>query len=148
MVIRKLWGILAILWILAGCSALGESESSAAVRDDLEARLTEAQQSQAAALALWDRIIFGEVVSCQDYIPVPELVSLSAQDLETYPNARAVQDRLNAAIQSLRNSSDLWNIECNAERPEVPLSMAEEGRANALAASDPLSEAAALLAAW
>jgi len=105
------------------------------------------RQSQQDALAFWDRIIFGEIVSCLEAITVPETISLPRRDLR---NDRAAQivDRLNAAVQDIRNSSDLWNIECASERPYVPLEMAREGRADALAADEPLSDAAALLADW
>lgn len=144
-VIKGLWRVVMILLALNGCVLTGRSEPPETARDKLAARLDEAQRSQAAALALWDRIIFGEVVSCQETIPVPEMMALSPQDYVTYS---VIQDPLNAAIQSLHNSADLWNIECNAARPAVPLSMAEAGRAQALAASDPLQQAAAQLAAW
>jgi len=139
-----------VLIALAGCSFSGGTAAPDATyhspqQRDLDVVLAEAQVSQAAALALWDRVIFGEVVSCQESIPVPEPVQRSGQDSQSYPNPGAVEDRLNAAIQLLHNSADLWNIECNDDRPFVPLSMAREGRAAALAASGPLSEAAALM---
>jgi hypothetical protein len=102
------------------------------------------QSDQAAALALWDRVIFGELVSCQEAIPAPEPLSETAQE----GDLRAIEKQLNAAIQAVRNSSDLWNIECNADREYVPLSMAQEGRTTALAASPPLDEATRLLAAY
>lgn len=117
-------------------------------RRDLAARLAEAEADQAAALALWDRVIFGELVSCEDAIPVPEPVTLSDHDLSAHPDAGPIQAALNQAIQALHNTADLWNIECNDERAYVPLDMAREGRAAALAASDPLADAAARLAAW
>ncbi len=141
--IKRWVGIITVL-LLAGCTLIERQASPEPTRDDLAQRLDEARRDQAAALDLWDRIIFGEVVSCQEFIPVPELLVLSTQD----DDRRAIQENLNAAIQALHNSSDLWNIECNADRAYVPLSMAKEGRSTALAASAPLDEAAALLAAY
>lgn len=111
-------------------------------------RLAEAQQAQDAALALWDRVIFGEMVACQETIAVPPPVALSARARAAHPAAGLVVERLNEAIRALQASSDLWTIECADPRAAVPLNMAREGRANALAASDPLGEAAALLASW
>jgi len=93
-------------------------------------------------------VIFGEQVSCQDAILAPEPVDLSRGELAAHPDAEAIQDHLNEAIKSLHDSSDLWNIECQDERPYVPLNMAKAGREAALAAGDPLNAAAALLAAW
>jgi hypothetical protein len=142
-------GRLIALWIvLAGCTLASSRTSADAVRGDLVARLNESQQSQAAALALWDRVIFGEAMSCQDAIPVPEPVNVAARDLTAHPEAGAIQARLNVAIQALHDSSDLWNAVCGDEQPYVPLSTAKEGRATALAASAPLAEARQLLSAW
>jgi hypothetical protein len=150
-VVKRVWrttAVLLMVLLLARCTLVGETESPDTVRSHLLARLDEAQRSQQAALTLWDHIIFGEIVSCQEFIPVPESVKLSDQGLTAHPNAGAIQVALNAAIQSLHNSSDLWNIECNAERAYVPVSMAKAGRSTALEATAPLEEAAALLAAW
>lgn len=69
--------------VSGGTSAPDAGDSSQ--QRDLAAVLAEVQASQAAALALWDRVIFGEVVSCQDYIPVPEPVQRSSQDSQSYP---------------------------------------------------------------
>jgi hypothetical protein len=142
-VIRR-WGVVFAVLVLAGCTLVERQPSPAVTRDDLAQRLEEVQSDQAAALALWDRVIFGELVSCQEAIPAPEPLSETAQE----GDLRAIEKQLNAAIQAVRNSSDLWNIECNADREYVPLSMAQEGRTTALAASPPLDEATRLLAAY
>jgi hypothetical protein len=140
------WFVLLIF--LAGCTFQGDSAREAQIRDDLNARLAEVEQAQAAALALWDRVIFGEVVSCQEAIPAPLPFALAAKDARDFPKAAPVQDALNRANQAVRNSSDLWNIECDAERDMVPLDMARQGRQEALGADGPLTEARALLQAW
>lgn len=136
--------------LLPACTfTLGEDRADPqTVRADLAARLAETRDAQAQALALWDRVIFGEQVSCQEAIPVPTLVALSRRERDTHPQAVQVQDTLNVAITAVRNSADLWNIECTEARDWVPLAMAREGRASALAATDALDAAAALLDAW
>jgi hypothetical protein len=142
-------GRLIALWVvLAGCTFASSRGSGEAVRGGLVTRLDDVQQAQTAALALWDRVIFGEAVSCQEVIPVPESVNVAARDLKAHPEAEAIQSRLNAAIQTLHDSSDLWNAACADDQPYVPLSMAREGRATALAASAPLAEARQLLSTW
>ncbi|MBN1564873.1 MAG: hypothetical protein JXA10_13585 [Anaerolineae bacterium] len=143
-------GITVAAWLfVSACTLIGESDAGdSGVRDQLAAKLTETQQAQTAALALWDRVIFGEMVSCADYFSVPPMVILSDHDRSAHPNAAAIQTQLNAAIQAIHNSADLWNIECADTRPYVPLSMAKEGRITALAASEALAEAERLLAAW
>jgi hypothetical protein len=142
-VIRRWGGLIAVL-LLAGCTLVEPQTTPEITRADLAQRLDETRRDQAAALDLWDRIIFGELVSCQEVIPVPESFSVTAQD----GDLRAIQGQLNAAIQAVRNSSDLWNIECNADRDYVPLNMAQEGRTTALAAGPPLEAAAAMLATY
>ena len=138
----------ALLW-LSGCTlATGVAPGAEDPRSVLEARLVEAQESQAAALTLWDRVIFGELVACHEAIPVPAPVALTATVRAAYPDTAAAADALNEALRALQASSDLWTIECADPRDAVPLSMAREGRANALAAEAPLDEAAALLASW
>lgn len=142
------WGMLGALAVLPGCTLIQTTANSGGLHDQLAAKQQETAQAQTAALDLWDRIIVGEIVSCQESIPVPRPLQLADRDLGNYPAASAVQTHLNAAIQAVRNSSDLWNIECAEDRPYVPLSMAREGRATALAASEPLAKAARLLAEW
>ena len=138
------WGAVFAVLLLAGCTLVEPQTAPETTRADLALRLDEVQRDQAAALDLWDRIIFGELVSCQEFIAVPEPLDVSAQGGEL----RAIQDDLNAAIQAVRNSSDLWNIECNEDRAYVPLNMAQQGRATALAASALLDDAVGRLATY
>lgn len=133
---------------LAGCTMIDSQDQDSPLRETLAAQLNQAQTAQAAALDLWDRLIFGETVSCQQVIPTPDPVTLTDRERADYPQADVIQTRLNAAIQSLHDSADLWNIECAEEREAVPLNLAREGRTAALAAGESLAEASALLAAW
>lgn len=134
---------------LAGCTLLGStSVTPGEVRADLAAHLGEVRAAQAAALALWDRVIFGETVSCQEAIPVPALLVLSPRQREAHPSTEAISAALSEALRAVRDSADLWAIECADPRPLVSLDMARAGRAAALAATDPLDRAAALLEAW
>jgi hypothetical protein len=142
-VIRR-WGVMFAVLLLAGCTLIEPQTAPETTRADLAQRLDETRRDQAAALDLWDRVIFGELVSCQEVIAVPEPLTVSAQNNDL----RAIQEQLNAAIQAVRDSSDLWNIECNEDRAYVPLNMAQQGRTTALAAGPPLEAAAALLATY
>lgn len=141
---------IAIVGVLSACSfALGGDRADAeSVHADLAARLAEAQADQAQALALWDRLIFGEAVTCEEAIPSPALVALSSVELRVHAQAEPVQEALNTAIRDLQLSADLWDSECAQISESVPLAAARDGRAAALNASLPLSTAAALLASW
>lgn len=144
------WIALLALILLAGCTLTSSERARepADVRAEFAARLAEAQTDQAAALALWDRVIFGEMVACQEAIPVPAPVALSAQDQQAHPAAVPIQDALNTAIQAVRDSADLWNSACAMPDPAIPVDLAREGRAAALRAGPALETAAALLAVW
>lgn len=149
--VSTLFALFNLLLMLSACTLIDQSDSdelSVNGRDQLTAKLTETQHAQVAALALWDRVISGEQVSCQEYFAVPPPVNLSDRALRAHPNAPAIQTQLNAAIQALRDSADLWTIECADARPYVSLSMAREGRATALGAGESLNEAERLLAEW
>ncbi|HML23674.1 MAG TPA: hypothetical protein PKD09_18605 [Aggregatilinea sp.] len=141
--------MLAIL--LAACT-LGDSPNGPrtreAVRSELTDRLDGVRADQQAALDLWDRVIFGETVSCQDAIPAPDPVALPVRDVDAYPDATPVLVALNAAIGHVRDAASLWNIECGTSGETVSLDMARSGRAAAMAANDPLDEALALLDTW
>lgn len=137
--------------LLAACTLGAPSDAartSDAVRADLAARLDTVRADQQAALGLWDRVIFGEAVSCQDAIPTPEPVALPAADLSAMPDANAIQAALNAATGHVQAAAALWDLECDDPRGAIPLEMARSGRAAAQAARDPLDEASARLAAW
>jgi hypothetical protein len=138
---------LILLVAVAGCTMQAEPQADTA-RPTLAARLVEAQQSQAAALALWDRIIFGEIVSCQEAIPAPLPLALTGYEVRRHPQAEEIERLLNQAIQAIRDSSDVWNLECAEKREIVPLDVAQQGRQSALAATDPLAQASALLDQW
>ena len=134
---------------LAGCALWGSPDVTAGeARAGLAAHRDEVRAAQAAALALWDRVIFGEMVSCQETIPVPALRVLSPRQQEAHPSAEAISAALNEATRAVRDSADLWAIECADPRPLVSLEMARAGRATALAATDPLDRATLLLEAW
>ena len=140
-------GGLVVLVMLAGCTMRSRAQTDTS-RSTLAARLAEAQQSQAAALALWDRVIFGEMVACQEAIPAPLPLALPSDQVRRHPQAEEIERLLNQASQAIRNSSDLWNLECAQEREFVPLDVARQGRQSALAAGDPLAQASILLEQW
>ncbi|WP_162909273.1 hypothetical protein [Aggregatilinea lenta] len=137
--------------LLAACTLGGSANgprTSDAVRADLAARLDTTRANQQAALDLWDRVIFGEIVSCQDAIPAPDSAALPVRDVDSYPEATPILIALNAAIGHVRDAAALWDLECGTSGEIVTLEMARSGRAAALAATDSLNEASALLTAW
>lgn len=143
-----------VVWLavglgLAGCTLWGDAGVTAGqVRADLAAHLGEVRAAQAAALALWDRVIFGETVSCAEAISVPAELVLSPQQRTAHPDAETISAALSEATRAVRDSADLWAIECADPRPLISLDMARAGRMAALAATDPLDRAATLLSAW
>ncbi len=147
----KRWGFWLVLIVglgLAGCALSSAGKGSAAnVHAELSARLEEVRAAQNTALTLWDRVIAGETVSCEETIPVPAPVTLSERQRSAYPTGVLIADTLNEAIGHIRDSADLWAIECADVRSVVPLDMARAGRTAAQAATAPLDRATILLAA-
>jgi hypothetical protein len=146
--IRLFWPLVILGLLLAGCTMEGKAGDTTAAPVDLPAQFAEVQRTQQVTLDLWDRIIFGETVSCEEIISVPAALDLSDQQRASYPQADIFQAQINAALESLRESIRLWDEECANSRPSVPLSVAKQGRAAALAAGDPLTVASVILASW
>ncbi len=145
----RIAGLGVVFLALVSCTLTGRTAiTPAEVRATLSARLHETRLAQTAALDLWDRLIVGEAVSCDEAIPVPELLNLSGEARQTHTNAVPIEQHLNEAIQAVRNASDLWHIECSTERSLVPLEIARAGREEALSATAPLDAAEALLMGW
>lgn len=149
---RSAWALLAGV-MLAGCTLLEDDArepitAPEILRTDVQGRMAEVGQDTQAALALWDRVVLGEPVSCIEMLVVPRPLLLAERDRMAYPQVVPILAELNAAIQALQNASDLWNIECADERAFVPLAMAREGRAAAVSADEALAAARALFDAW
>ncbi len=140
-----------VLLALAGCTLrVGDQDDSSpeAVRAELAAKLAEVQTAHDQALDLWDRLIFGEPVSCQETIPVPKNAALSTRARAAHPQAAQVEGALNAAIRALAQAAASWDRECAEVREWVPVSTARNARESLLSASAALDTAAGLLAAW
>ena len=135
---------------LAGCGLFSRDtdRSASTLRADLTAQLETLRAAQAAALDLWTRVIDGDTVSCQDAIAVPAAFTLTAGERAAVPTAATVVALLDEARQGVQDAAALWDIECANESPVVPLEVAHQGRASALAAGPSLDQADALLAIW
>lgn len=143
------WGALWLAVIgLASCATRSEGPDAGPIRAELAARLSEAEQAHSIALSLWDRLIEGEQVSCQEYIPAPLPVVLADDALTAYPQAVAIQDQINEGTSAIRAAAAWWDAECSDSRRYVPLSAAREGRAITVSAGEALAGARQSLAAW
>ena len=141
-----LWG--ALLTALTACTLARVDDSPQAVRAKLAAQLADAQSAQMTATDLWERLIAGEEVSCQEAIPTPPPLTLSERELRAHPSAASVTDALNQAQQALRDAAELWEGTCTTPDVSVPLETARAARQALRTASAALEQAAALLAAW
>ncbi len=142
--------VASVALVLAGCGIFSRDtdRSASALRADLTARLEEMRTAQASALDLWTRVIDGDTVSCQDAIIVPAAFALTTGERSAVPTAATVVTLLDEARRSVQDAAALWDIECADESPVVPLEVARQGRASALAAGPSLDQADALLAVW
>jgi hypothetical protein len=117
-------------------------------RETAASQLAALQTAQAAALDLWDRLIFGEEVPCTEAIPLPPPLSPPPAEVADTPPAAQVAGQLGAAYNALAQSAARWDAECSYPGAIVGLEAARAGRDAALRAGDPLQAAQALLDAW
>ncbi len=137
-----------LLVALSACTLARVESSPQAVRAKLAAQLTATQNAHMAASALWERLIAGETVSCQETIPTPPPLTLSERELRAHPVAAPMLDALQNARRSLQTAADLWQGVCTTTDAVVPLETARAARQALQTADAALEEAAALLAGW
>ena len=141
-----LWA--ALLLALAACTLTQVDDSPQAVRAKLAAQLAETQSAYMAAADLWERLIAGETISCQEAIPTPSPLALSAREQRAHATAAPVAEALETARQALQTAADLWQGACTTPDATVPLETARAAREALRTASAALEQAAALLASW
>lgn len=139
--------LIALATIACALTGAGDDDARSAedVRATLRAQHDALRAGQIAAVSLWDRLIIGEPVSCQEAIPVPGPLDLPLNELDQVGQGAQIQGWLNTAQADLRQSANLWDIECADPRALAPLAIAGAGYDAARAAASPLEQAAAAL---
>jgi len=141
-----LWG--ALLLTLAACTLTQTDASPQAVRARLAAQLAETQNAYTHAADLWERLIAGETVSCQEAIHTPPPLVLSEREQRAHPTAADVQGALDEARGAVQVAAELWQGTCTTPDAAVPLETARAAREALRTADAALEQAAALLAGW
>ncbi len=103
--------------LLAACSTIAPEKATA---DRVALHLSRTFEAHAAATDLWDRLLLGETVSCQETFDAPPFLALSATEISQAPESATVQTPLNSAISVLQDLLALWEAECQQNQPFVP----------------------------
>lgn len=106
-----------LLTVLACTLSRSAGEVPLSVR--LTNRINQAYEAQEKASALWDRVLFGETVSCAETLDTPPLFEISASEAEKEPLSLPVRDHLNAALIAIHEAVVLWENECKMTNPIV-----------------------------
>jgi hypothetical protein len=93
-----------------GCTHQSSGETQ--LHQDMGVYLSATVIAQQQAAAHWDHLIFGELVDCQQGLPVPAPFNLSQTEADRYPQSLPIRDHLNAGIGFLTQSAEIWDSIC------------------------------------
>ena len=111
-------------------------------------RINQAYEAQEKAAALWDRVLFGETVSCAETLDSPRLFELSASEAAQEPLSVPVRDHLNAALIALHEATLLWENECKYTSPIVSIDIMRRAENFVAAAKTELAQASTDWRVW
>ncbi len=141
---RRLLGLLLLSTI--ACSLTSVDQNDLAVR--LGTRLNAAIEAQTQAANLWDKLLFGEPVNCQQQLTVPLPFVMTTTDTEQYPQAVPVVDHLNEALRILQQVVALWDWECQQGREVVPLAVVRQAEDDLRLSQEALKKATNAWYVW
>ncbi|MCB9437631.1 MAG: hypothetical protein H6673_11700 [Anaerolineales bacterium] len=108
--------------------------------------MNEVIEAESQADDLWNRVLFGELVSCQESITNPPLFELSS--IEESPDTLLIKQYLDAAVIGIHQVALRWDAECQIERNVIPLDVVRDAQADLLDAHQALQQAIALWGVW
>lgn len=111
-------------------------------------RLERAFAAEAQATSLWDRLLFGEVVSCGEILDSPPLFEITSEEQQDEPLSIPVYDHLNTALLSLQHSAQLWDQQCQSSKSQVSLNTIRAAENDLATARTHLSQAAEAWYVW
>jgi hypothetical protein len=147
---QKLKALWALIFLLAGALACGifDSTDDPSLKDRMGGRISEAQEAEKKASAVWDRVLFGEPVTCAEIIDVPPVFDLTQDEAQENPQSLAIRDLLNTALLELAHAAELWAQECQLDRPVIPLDIVRQAEDALQTALDLLNQSASTWAVW
>lgn len=107
--------LLFLMVLLAACG----HPPNITVADRVAVHLGRTIEAHQAASDLWDRLLEGERVNCQETFDAPPLLVLSAAEIQKAPQSVEVQTPLNIAIADLQQLLQLWETECQQNQSFV-----------------------------
>ncbi|NDJ85130.1 MAG: hypothetical protein GYB66_04525 [Chloroflexi bacterium] len=129
----RVWAsIIATIFVLTGttpaCTLKPKDDPEPALSDRLGDHLQRAIETEASASHLWDRILFGEPVSCQEALTVPLRFEITPAEQQSEPLSVPVAEHLNNAIAALETAVAIWDEECTQSRDVIPLAVVQQAQ--------------------
>lgn len=133
--------VLVMLLLAALACSLTTTDNENDLTSRLGSHLNETVEAEAQISALWDRVLFGEAVSCQEQLMVPPPFTITDAEAEQHPAVVSVVEHLNAAQAALQEAVALWDWECQQARQVVPLTVVRRAEDDLLVARQALQQA-------
>lgn len=130
--------------VLIGC--MGNQEDD--LREQFAQTMTITRTAQQQAFTHWDGLLLGSAANCQQGLAYPQLFTLTQAQADAQPHTLAMRDSLNASIQQLQVSAELWDAICVSGDNTIAPEQIDKGYKAALAADMALTDAEAMLSAW
>lgn len=140
--------LLAFFSICIFACSIFDSTDDTSLKDRMGGRISEAQAAEKKASDVWDRVLFGESVTCAEIIEVPSPFDLTQKEAKENPQSLAIHDLLNVALVELARAAELWAQECQLDRPVIPLDIVRQAEDALQTARDLLNQSASTWAVW
>ncbi len=144
---RILFPLLLLLGAITACT-LSRKPDPTSLEARLGTHLERAFIAEERATDLWDRLLFGEAINCDQILDQPPLFEITPDEQQNEPLSLPVYDHLNAAVQSLQHSAQLWDQECQSSDPQVSLNIVRQAERDLENARNHLSQAAQAWYVW
>lgn len=105
------------LWMLL--PACAKTQQAPTLPDRVAVHINRTFEAYTAAVAVWDGLLLGEAISCDQTFDAPPYLVLSATEMQQEPLAVEVQTPLNNAIDKLQLLLAMWEAECQLDQPFV-----------------------------
>lgn len=108
-----------LLLLLLLLSACNKTQQDPPLPDRVALHFNRTYEAYSDAVAVWDGLLLGQTVSCDQTFDAPPFLVLSADEMRQEPLAVEVQTPLNTAIEKLQSLLTMWETECQQAQPFV-----------------------------
>lgn len=135
-----------MIGLIVACQSANTRPTPVPLETRIATHLQAVIEAEHQATDLWDRVLFGETVNCQETIGNPPLLELTPS--EETPDILLMKQHLDAAVIGIHQAVLRWDAECQLDRPTIPLSVVRDAQANLADARQALQQATVLWSVW